>query len=102
MENQGKDVIAPEYDYEGTSIRKDFRRLHEAYNSTTKANLIVKRRIDKMRNKVDQIKAEVDKDEAHAVQCVDVNKLLNKISLMPPPLPTFKQPTENTNAKTKW
>jgi hypothetical protein len=36
--------------------------LHDAYNATTKANIIVKRRIDKMRNKVDQIKAEVDRD----------------------------------------
>jgi hypothetical protein len=61
--------------------------------------VIVKRRIDKMRTKVDQIKAEVDRDEMHAVQCVDVNKLLNKISLTPPNPPTFKQVTENMKAR---
>lgn len=96
MENQGSSVLAPEYDYEGSSIRRDFRRLHDAYNNTTKANVIVKRRIDKMRNKVDQIKSEVEKDELTSLQGVDVNKLINKVLLVPP------TPTVNLISKPKW
>ena len=56
-------ILAPEYDYDNNSnIKRDFRRLHDTYNTTTKANIIVKRRIDKMRTKVDQIKSEVERD----------------------------------------
>jgi hypothetical protein len=91
MEVQGSSILSPEYDYEGTSLRRDFRRLHDAYNTTTKANIIVKRRIDKMRNKVDAIKSEVERDELNAVQCVDVNKLINKVQLVPPAAPTTKE-----------
>jgi len=52
--------------------------LHDIYNQVSKTNLIVKRRIDKMRSKVDLIKAAVEKDEYTSVKDVDINKLLNK------------------------
>lgn len=78
VESQGASLISPDYDYDSCPIRRDFRRLHDTYNATTKASLILKKRIDKMRNRVDQIKAEVDRDQLNAVQSVDVNKLINK------------------------
>lgn len=99
MENQGTSILSPEYDYEGSSIRRDFKRLHDAYSSTTKANAILKRRIDKMRNKVDLIKSEAERDELNAVQGVDVNKLINKMAIQPSPAPpsAASQPV-----KAKW
>jgi hypothetical protein len=39
-----------------TTIRKDFRNIHDLYNISTKTNQIVKKKIDKMRSKVDRIK----------------------------------------------
>lgn len=36
-----------------------FKRAHDLYNQSTKTNLIVKRKIDKMRGKVDKIKSEI-------------------------------------------
>ena len=42
--------------------------------------MIVKRRIDKMRNKVDHIKSEIEKDELNLVKEIDINKVINKSS----------------------
>jgi hypothetical protein len=36
-----------------------FKKAHEIYNNSTKTHLIVKKKIDKLRNKVDRIKHEV-------------------------------------------
>jgi conjugal transfer/entry exclusion protein len=77
-ESNGNSILAAEYDYDNSSIKRDFRRLHESYNATTKANVIVKRRIDKMRNKVDHIKTEVERDELNSVKEVDINKMISK------------------------
>ena len=52
-------LLSQLYDYDNAPCRKDFRRLRELYNATSKASLIVKKRIEKMRSQVDKIKVEV-------------------------------------------
>lgn len=49
----------------------------------SKTNLIMKRRIDKMRQKVDRIRGEVDKDELISMKDVDVNKIYGKSNGQP-------------------
>jgi hypothetical protein len=52
-----------------------FRRAHELYNIETRTNAIVKRKIDKMRSKVDRIKNEVENSELSLISDIDVNKI---------------------------
>jgi hypothetical protein len=71
-------LIAKEYDYESNPIRLVFKRAHDLYNQATKTNQIVKRKIDKMRGKVDRIKAEIENSELSLVLEVDINKIFSK------------------------
>jgi hypothetical protein len=91
-------MIGAEYDYDNCPIRRDFKRLHDTYNQVSKTNLIVKRRIDKMRNKVDIIKASVERDEYTSVKEVDINKMLSKAPQQPQPQ---VQPNSTNSSKTK-
>lgn len=52
-------MLPKEYDYETDPIRITFKRAREIFNLETKTNIIVKKKIDKIRNKVDRIKTEV-------------------------------------------
>lgn len=52
-------IIAKEFDYESDPIRLTLKRARDLYNQATKTNLIVKKKIDKMRSKVDRIKNEI-------------------------------------------
>ena len=55
-------MLSAEYDYDSSPFRRQLKRIHEQYNQSSKSHIIVKRRIEKMRNKVDKIKGEVEKD----------------------------------------
>jgi len=49
-------LISKEYDYDNDPVRSTFKRTRELFNLETKTNMIVKKKIDKIRNKVDRIK----------------------------------------------
>ena len=71
-------MLSQLYDYENVPCRKDFRRLREVYNGTSKASQIVKKRIEKMRSQVDKLKVEVERDEVAASREIDFSKLMGK------------------------
>jgi hypothetical protein len=77
-EPNGPALLAVEYDYESSGVRREFKRLHELYNQSSKSHLIVKRRIEKMRQKVDRVKVEIERDEYAMVKEVDLTKLISK------------------------
>ncbi len=55
-----------------------FKRARELYNQGTKTNLIVKKKIDKMRAKVDKIKTEIETSELSLISEVDINKIFSR------------------------
>lgn len=53
--NRDKEVNA-EYEIENSKIRKDFRKVKDLYNTSSKSPLITKLKIEKMKRRVDKVK----------------------------------------------
>lgn len=56
VDPNSNNLISKEYDYDNDPVRSAFKRARELFNLETKTNMIVKKKIDKIRNKVDRIK----------------------------------------------
>jgi hypothetical protein len=77
-------LLTAEYDYESCPMRRELKHMHELYNTSSKSHLIVKKRIEKMRHRVDRIKNEAERDEYSSIKEIDPFKLLSKNQQAPP------------------
>lgn len=51
-----------EYDMDHNDIRKDFRKINELYNLGSKTKQIRDKKVEKMKNRIEKVKREVNKD----------------------------------------
>lgn len=85
MKNQGREKeLFRQYDYDSSSIRRSFRRVHDLFKQGSKAEQIAIEKRDKMKAQVERIERQIKRDEMMMARNLDISKLYIRNQHGPP------------------